>query len=240
LLIFGPHWILPLDGAFLLKMQKLNNKFQKDYYKNRFASFAVNDFSDRLEKLNLKKISPMTRNLLLLGVIGLIVVALAYYAGTKSSTAGSISLDERADAPKPIATQTLNRTFQFPLKNEEGVEVSRVQYVIENANLQDAFIYQGKLAKAVRGRTFLIMNLKITNTYTQSIEINARDYVRVRVNNSSEQLAPEIHNDPVEIQANSTKYTRIGLPINDNDRDITLLVGELEGRKETIKLSLTR
>ena len=96
------------------------------------------------------------------------------------------------------------------------------------------------MAKAVKGRTFLIFNLKITNPYSKSIEINSRDYLRVKLNGKSEQLASEIHNDPVEIQANSTKYTRIGLPINDNDKNIVLLVGELLGKKETVNLNLQR
>ncbi|MBI2621665.1 MAG: hypothetical protein HYW63_03430 [Candidatus Levybacteria bacterium] len=174
-------------------------------------------------------------------ILIIILLAVAFYAGGRFfPQGGTISLDERANAPKPIATQTLNKKFEFPLRDSEGKEVSRIEYVVENANIQDAFIYQGKLARAVKGRTFLILNLKITNPYRQSIEINAKDYIRVRLNNSAEQLAPEIHNDPVEIQANSTKYTRIGLPINDSDKNIILMVGEITGRKDAVKLTLER
>jgi hypothetical protein len=112
--------------------------------------------------------------------------------------------------------------------------------MIQNANLQDSFIYQGKMAEAVKGRTFLIFNLKLTNPYDKSIQINARDYIRVRVNGTGEQLAPEIHNDPVQVDANATKYTRVGLPINDTDKDIEMLVGEINGPKQAIKLSLSQ
>ena len=175
--------------------------------------------------------------LLLLGVAFFAGARFAPQGGTISNLAG---LDERASAPAPIATQNLNKKFEFPLLDEQGKEVAKIRYVVESANLQDAFIYQGKLAKAVRGRTFLILNLKITNPYTKTISINAKDYIRIKMNNSNEQLAPEIHNDLVEIQADSTKYTRIGLPINDTDTNIELLVGEIDGDKETIKLDLKR
>jgi hypothetical protein len=42
----------------------------------------------------------------------------------------------------------------------------------------------------------------------------------------------------VEVQAISTKFTRVGFPINENDSDLKLRVGEIEGEKETIPLEL--
>jgi hypothetical protein len=71
----------------------------------------------------------------------------------------------------------------------------------------------------------------------KGIEINSRDYVRLIVDgNTKEMLAPEIHNDPVEAQAISTKYTRVGFPINTSDKNLVLQVGEINGPKQTIKL----
>ncbi len=169
-----------------------------------------------------------------------VLLVISFLAGRKFAPGSSLTSSGRADAPVPIATQNLNKKFDFPLKDKDGHEVAKITYYLESANLQDAFIFQGKLAKAVKGRTFLIFNLKITNPYTKTVEINAKDYIRIKVNNVAEQLAPEIHNDPVQIQANSTKYTRIGLPINDTDKNIVLLVGELQGQKEMVKLSLKR
>lgn len=204
---------------------------------SRFSNFKKPDFN-LLNKFNgIKK-----NHLLIAGFI--IVILLTFLAGRNFSpdtTLGDLTGgDGRADAPAPIATQGLNKTFEFPLIDGEGKVVSKISYTVESANLQDAFIYQGKRATAVRGRTFLIFNLKITNPYTKTIEINAKDYIRIKLNNSNEQLAPEIHNDPVQIQANSTKYTRIGLAINDTDKNIVILIGELKGKKQAIKLNLER
>lgn len=174
-------------------------------------------------------------------LIALVVVFLAGRFFAPATTLGDVTGgDSRATAPTPIATQEINRAFDFPLLDAKGKEVAKIKYELQSANLQDAFIYQGKTATAVKGRTFLIFDLKITNPYSKTIEINAKDYIRVKMNGSEEQLASEIHNDPVQIQADSTKYTRIGLPINDTDRDIILLIGELDGKKETIKLNLEK
>ncbi len=220
----------------------------KNFYTRYSKSFiaARGITSGVLQNINLpKSIYNITRinfpkNFPIVIIVGLLL-AIAFFAGTKFGNGGSFNtFDERADAPSAIATQALNKSFKFPLLDSEGKEVSRIDYVVETANLQDAFIYQGKLAKAVKGRTFLIFNLKITNPYSKSIEINSRDYIRIKLNNSSEQVAPEIHSDPVEIQADSTKYTRIGLPINDTDKNIVVLVGEIGEKKETIKLGISR
>ncbi len=220
-----------------MNTQNLNNFSRKfTVAKNRTSSLLSNTQSLRNGNLtrNLKK------NHVMVGVVAVLLV-LAFVAGRFMAPGSSFgSSDQRASAPTPIATQELNSEFKFPLKDDQGKTVAQISYLVESANLQDAFIYQGKLAKAVKGRTFLIFDLKITNPYTKTIEINAKDYVRVKMNGKEEQLAPEIHNDPIQIQANSTKYTRIGLPINDTDKDLILQIGELTGKKETIKLTLTR
>lgn len=179
-------------------------------------------------------------------VVGLVVLAVIYY-GVSNLTAGStgaksslLSGDERIDVKKAKATQALNKEFSFPLKDQEGKEVSKLKFTILNAELKDEIIVKGERGTAVRGRTFLILNLKIENSFNQALQINARDYMRLSVNNSKEKIAPEIHNDPVEVQAISTKYTRVGFPINDTDENLTIQVGEINGKKETIKLNFEK
>lgn len=159
---------------------------------------------------------------------------------SNSSTTSVLSSNntEKAAVEKPKATQDINKTFTFSLKDETGKEVSKIKYVIQDAAIQDEIIVKGERARAVEGRTFLIINLKITNDFNKSVQINSRDYIRLIVNNSTERLAPDIHNDPVEVQAISTKYTRVGFPINDTDKNLTLQVGELVGPKEMIPLHL--
>ena len=71
------------------------------------------------------------------------------------------------------------------------------------------------------------------------IKINTKDFIRLSVNNNqNEWLAPDLHNDPVEVQAISTKNTRLGFPVNESDKNLVLQVGEIEGYKQQISLSL--
>ncbi len=140
-----------------------------------------------------------------------------------------------------LATETLNREFKFPLKNEKGETMGEIKYVVENAELRDEIVVKGKKASAVSGRMFLVLNLKITNDTNQNISMNTKDYVRLFVNgNENEPLSPSIHNDPVVVDAISVKPTRVGFTINETDNNLKIKVGEIKGEKQTIDLSLKK
>lgn len=176
-----------------------------------------------------------------IAVIIIVVVIVVFAVGgliAKSQGASASSTNSSVSINKPLASQTLNKEFTFPLKDGNGKEVSKITYEIQSVELRNEIIVKGEKATAVAGRAFLVVNLKITNNFNKSISINARDYIRFIVDGSSEKLAPDIHNDPVEVQAISTKPTRVGVAVNDTDRNIVLQVGEIDGKKELIKLDL--
>lgn len=176
---------------------------------------------------------------IIIAIIAIVIILFALTNFPKSQ----LKVAESTQAPKistkkAKAAQVLNKELLFPLKDAEGKEISKLKYSIQDIELRDEIIIKGQKATAVGGKTFLVLNLKITNDYNKAIQINARDYIRLILNNSSEKLAPDIHNDPVEIQAISTKLTRLGFPINDSDTNLMMQVGEIDGKKELIKLNL--
>lgn len=144
-----------------------------------------------------------------------------------------------------IAQQTqkqetpINRSFEFAAydKNKK-LSTKKVIYTLITAEKTNEIIIKGKRATAVNGRAFLIVNLKISNSEDDSRFMNTRNYIRIQPKGSEDKLAPDIHNDTVEIQPLSTKITRVGVPINQSDTEFTLYVGEVEGAKEEITISL--
>ncbi|MBI3443340.1 hypothetical protein HY008_01590 [Candidatus Woesebacteria bacterium] len=176
------------------------------------------------------------RYLLFIGVSIIVIIVLSNIF--KSSRD---ELDNRVQIEGAKEVESLNREFNFPLKDNKGTEVSKIKIFIERAELRDQIIVKGQKATAVRGRIFLILTLKVTNEYSKPVEIETRDYIRLSVNgNENEWLVPDIHNDPVEVRGASTKITRVGFPINDTDRNLLLQVGEIGGYKQKIELSLNK
>lgn len=155
----------------------------------------------------------------------------------KAPVAESTAKDPRIDIQQPKSNFPINKDFSFPFKDESGKEAGKIIYRLENAELRDEIVVKGQRATAIYGRTFLILNIKLKNEGSKSVQINTRDFVRLSVNGSPDWLAPDIHNDPVEVLSISTKYTRLGFPINDSDKDLKLQVGEINGEKTTVNLS---
>lgn len=173
----------------------------------------------------------------LVGFAILFLLIVSYIAGGKSTQNVSGAQDQRIDAPISKAKQLINKEFLLPIKDDKNKEIEKIKYFIESAELQNEILVKGQRATAVKGRTFLILNIKITNKYTKTIALSSKDYVRLIVDDKKELIAPDIHNDPVQIQAIATKYTRLGFPINENYKSLKLQIGEVEGKKETINLN---
>lgn len=186
-------------------------------------------------KKNFKKLIPIGPLIIIVGFALTRANAMLNQVAAPAATAD----DQRVDVKGAKATMALNKEFSFPLKDAKGKELSRIKLTIEQAELRDEIIVKGRRAVAIKGRTFLILNVKIVNDYEKPIDINVKDYVRLAVNNNDQELlAADIHNDPVTTQAISTKYTRLGFPINDTDTNLTLYIGEIKGNKETVSLNL--
>lgn len=180
---------------------------------------------DKLNKQNLKRVL-----VVVLGVVVLVLVVRSIRVDENSEVSQKVEIKDAT------ATSKLNREFSFPVRDSNGEEITQIKFVIQEAELRDEIIVKGQKATAVKGRTFLILNVKITNDFDSALEINTRDYVRLSVNGSEEWLAPDIHNDPVEVQAISTKQTRLGFPINDTDKKLRLRVGEIDSQKEEVEV----
>lgn len=172
-------------------------------------------------------------------ILALVVFGLVFLFKTVTQNVSpSTTSESKINIPEAKKTKQINQEFTFPLKDEKGEEVGKVKYFIELAELRDEIIVKGQKATSVKGRTFLIINLKLSNEFDRSIDINTKDYIRLSVNNNEvEWLAPDIHNDPVNVQAISTKFTRVGFPINDTDKNIKLRIGEVKGEKTVVDVN---
>ena len=173
-------------------------------------------------------------SLVIIGVIILIIGARSLVLRIKAKPAVmSNSVSTVAD---PL-TVPIEREFSFKVYDKDKTLSDPVRYVITTVQLTKQIVIKGQKATAVSGRAFLILNLKLVNEFDKSLFLNTRNYVRIQPNGSQDKLAPEIHNDTVEVQPLSTKLTRIGMPVSETDKKFTLHVGELEGEKQQIEIN---
>ena len=230
------------NGKFSKLLSKVNyflasiSSFIKEKTVNetsRDARVGFNKEKDMSKKRNYKKY--------IIYLLVLVFIYLLIIGGSK--VIGNIKIKEpkkdKVELQAARSTQTLEKEFNIPLRDNAGEEIANLNYTIDNAEIRDEIIVKGKQAKSVKGRTFLILNIKVKNEFTQSIKISTKDYVRLSVNgNEQEWFAPDIHNDPVEVQAISTEPTRLGFAINETDSNMVIAVGEINGEKERIELDI--
>lgn len=179
-----------------------------------------------------------TNKLFAIIFFGILIIGAVYFIGAVSSGLNKPS-DNKLKLSPAKNSQSVNKEFSFSLKDQKGEEVSKLKFVLENVELRDQIVVKGQRATAISGRDFLVVNLKITNDFNKNVQINTRDYLRLSRNgDDKELLAPEIHNDPVEIQATSTKFTRVAFAINESDKNLKLRVGEVDKDKTIIDLTV--
>ncbi len=229
---FG-HALKVKKNTFVLLFSSLNKiNFEKDY---GTPSETVLHTKNRFRKLP----SLPRKKLIKLGVY--LVALIALIGITRLIVKGSVKSDSttKTEIAGPMNTTSIDRTYQFPFYDETGEIISNFQYTLEKAELRDEILIQGRPAQAINGKVFLVVYVKIKNEYKGSLQLNAAEYVRLVVNdNEDELLAPEMNSDPVQIQAISTKTTRIGFPIDAGDaKALKLQIGEIDGEKDVVEIN---
>ncbi len=173
-----------------------------------------------------------------IGAVAIIIFSLLagkIFLGNNSADKQVKAQSQVADA---IAKEDVNKVYEFPFKDDKDKVLGKLKYTIESADIRNQIYIKGSPATALKGKEFLVLYLKLKNDTNNGVRVNTRDYVRLSVNNKDEWLAPSIHNDPVEVQAQSTEKTRAGFIINSSDKVLVLKIGEIQGKKDTISLKL--
>lgn len=131
----------------------------------------------------------------------------------------------------------INKELSFDLKAKDSkAQPEKIKFELVSAEILEEILVKGEKVKAAGGRGFLIFTLKITNEGKHTLQVNSRDFIRLSSSLKEEWLAPEIHSDPVEVQALATKYTRVGFSTNLNEKTFKVRIGEIDGEKTDFEL----
>jgi hypothetical protein len=170
-------------------------------------------------------------------IIGVAIITAGLFLVSRV-TANNInrkSANNNASISSTPANKLHTNVNQNILITVTGKYFKKLNYEIESADVVNEIIVNGQRIQSVGGKSFLVLNIKITNDNNQGIQINSRDYVRLAGSNTNEWYAPEIYNDPLEVQAISTKTGRIGFTVDNAQREFNLRIGEINGDKKIVK-----
>lgn len=139
---------------------------------------------------------------------------------------------------KSIKVQ-VNKNFDFIALNNLGKATgSKIKFKITDAEKTDQVSVKDQTFTAKNNKTFLIINLDLRNDETTVQNIIPGDLVRLAIFGSDDtRFAPDLHNSLVGIAAISTKSDRVGFVIPQEAKNFKLYVGELEGKKEEVKVN---
>lgn len=154
---------------------------------------------------------------------------------TLNPTLSTPSLPTGTPAPKSYR-QVVNKEYLFPLRDQEGNTVSEIKYLLQEYELTNQVVVNYQKAILASDKIVLVVSVEITNEFEIAVNIIARDYLRLSVNNEDKWMAAEMHDDPVEVRAHSTKVTKLGFPIKESDTNLKLQMGEIDGPKEITEL----
>lgn len=165
-------------------------------------------------------------------VVGVIVLILLF-VGIRSSF--------KSSKPRGSAKSTtvkLGKSFTFNAVNNQGKPTgTKIKFKIADAEKTDQVLVKDQTFTAKNNKLFLIFNLELTNDETSSNNILPGDLMRLSIGGDDEtRFAPDLHNSLVGIAALSTKIDRVGFVIPAESKNFKLYIGELEGKKEEVKV----
>lgn len=161
------------------------------------------------------------------------LVGIAWNVASKQLSGKSTSV---ISAPKVAGTKSIdiNQTFRFEAVNRQKKALEQpIEYTITSVEKSKEIVLKLKRARAIEGKIFLVVNLKLRNDNDDSAIMQTREFIRLLPDG----LAPELHNDPIDVQPISAKETRLGFAVRENARDLKLQIGTITGEKTTIDLN---
>jgi len=154
------------------------------------------------------------------------------YIYLRSKAREYVAAQQPAEVNPLIATAEIGKEYEVKSLKANGDEDTLTMRLV-SAELRKEVIIKGQPATAKNDKAFAVFNLEVDNEDAESEYLKPVNLFRL-VGEDGKKYAADIHSDVIEVQPISTKVTRIGFVVKESDRQLQLLVGELEGDKDTV------
>ncbi|OGY21078.1 MAG: hypothetical protein A2126_03715 [Candidatus Woykebacteria bacterium GWB1_45_5] len=190
----------------------------------------INDFRQRnLNITNPRSWFKNRRNLLIAGAVVMAVVILGFLFINYRQ--GKVSGVEQGPTVK------INQTYTVTARTKERKATDgNLELTVTNAQIGSSILVQGKVARPIKGKAFLIINMEIENPYKVALYAFPVDLFRF-VRSDGQKFAPSVHQGTVEIRPQATKKSNIAFVVAPSDKKFTIEVGEIGKDKETLEIT---
>jgi hypothetical protein len=208
--------------------------FNNPYTNNSFTSKQNNNQP-------VKRFSPITkrRKINLKKLVTILVVFLLVIFGASKivSKIRNPQAKNQTETNRPSQKITLNKNFEFIALDSSKDEEEKIEMTLTTAEITNEVLVQDKTFRSKDDKAFLIVNLELKNDNERQLNIFPGDLVRLMVGSEDKKFAPDLHNNVVLIRPISTKIDRLGFVIQTGTKDLKLLVGAVDAKKETVPLN---
>ncbi len=137
---------------------------------------------------------------------------------------------------------TLNREFEFliPAINDMGQFIQKgegkIKFVLSEAELKNEIKVKGESRKAQEGQKYLILRIELQNDTPGRLAIISSKYIRL-IGLENKKFSPDFHNAMVAVDPLSVRRDIVAFIVNQDSKNFTFSVGELEGQKQSIEIA---
>lgn len=184
----------------------------------------------------LKKLPRQKSKIVILLVLAVLIIGgYAFFKGSgRNDSQSANNATFVSEGPK----LDISKKFAVPIRNRDGEPTGTDLIVnVNNFERTNRILYKGRPLVARSSKDFLVINLEVENSTNNRLTVRPVDFFRL-VDTNGKSYAADIQTDPVKVEAQSSKRTRIIYIVVEDQKNLKFLMGEIKGNRETLEVTI--
>ena len=163
-------------------------------------------------------------------IIGAVVIVAVFTFAFLFFNRGS---DTAVDKP----TVKIGKSYEIIARTKDKKRTTgRFTLTVTDAQFADSILVQGKRARPIKGKQFLVINMEITNTHKVSLYAFPVDLFRF-IREDGQKFAPSVHQGTVLVRPEATKKNNVAFVILPTEKKFKIEVGDISESKDILEIN---
>ena len=190
---------------------------------------------NKLNRLRNIKMNSLKKVVLIGIVILILVIGISLLGRSSSNSSGGSKAQVSSTSSKNVPTVEINKSFEFSAINAKKEKVN-IKFNLATAERKNEVKVKGEARQVTGTKDYLLLRIELENTNPERLAFATADYIRLQ-GDGDKLFAPDFHNGNVIIDPLSVKRDLVAYVVDKEDKNFTILVGELEGEKQKIEIN---